>query len=157
MRILILILIVFSFLFISCMKEQKEPKDVAKDTLKKTDTLVKKDSISKTDTLTKKDTINMASLLEGTWISTEDAKSSLKIKGNSWTDMYKGEKSFTNKFAVGDSCLADEKTKTNPKGRYITVFDGADNMCYYIISVNGKNLDLSYVGRGNTLSYKKKK
>ena len=97
------------------------------------------------------------SALEGNWVSTDDPNSELQVKGNDWIEIYKGEKPETTKFATGDSCLANDKAKTNPKGKYITVFDKDESRCFYIVNVSDSKLELSYVGRGNTLTYKKKK
>lgn len=121
---------------------QKElPKETSKETIKES----QKEPDSKT------------SALEGNWISTDDPKSELQVKGNEWIEIYKGEKPETTKFATGDSCLANDKAKTNPKGKYVTVFDKDESRCFYIVNVSDSKLELSYVGRGNTLTYKKKK
>lgn len=118
----------------------------------------KKDNLVKDSTVTKKETAEQKNiLLEGIWISTEDAKSSVEVKSNIWTELYTGEKPESYKFATGDTCLANSNSGSNPAGKYITVFDSEGNRCYYIVSVNDTRLELSYVGRGNTLTYKKKK
>jgi hypothetical protein len=123
----------------------------------KKDTLSQKELPKETVKESVKEPDSKTSALEGNWVSTDDPKSELQIKGNEWIELYKGEKPETTKFATGDSCLANEKAKTNPKGKYITVFDKDDSRCFYIVSVNDARLELSYVGRGNTLTYKKKK
>lgn len=130
---------------------------------KKPVTETKKDSVSQKELPkeTVKESVkepdSKTSALEGNWVSTDDPKSELQIKGNEWIEIYKGEKPETTKFATGDSCLANDKVKTNPKGKYITVFDKDESRCFYIVNVNDSKLELSYVGRGNTLTYKKKK
>jgi hypothetical protein len=130
---------------------------------KKPVTETKKDTVSKKElpkeTLKEsvKEPDSKTSALEGNWISTDDPKSELQVKGNEWIEIYKGEKPETTKFATGDSCLANDKAKTNPKGKYITVFDKDESRCFYIVNVSDSKLELSYVGRGNTLTYKKKK
>jgi len=134
---------------------------------KKSVTETKKDTVSKKELTSElpKETLkesakepdSKTSALEGNWVSTDDPKSELQVKGNEWIEIYKGETPETTKFATGDSCLANDKAKTNPKGKYITVFDKDDSRCFYIINVNDTKLELSYVGRGNTLTYKKKK
>jgi hypothetical protein len=130
---------------------------------KKQVTEIKKDTVSQKEL--PKETLKVAdkepdsktSALEGNWVSTDDPKSELQVKGNEWIEIYKGEKPETTKFATGDSCLANDKARTNPKGKYITVFDKDESRCFYIVSVTDSKLELSYVGRGNTLTYKKKK
>ncbi|HEY5123902.1 MAG TPA: hypothetical protein VIK14_09225, partial [Ignavibacteria bacterium] len=95
-------------------------------------------------------------LLEGLWISDEDSKSSIQVKSNLWLEMYEKEKTDTFKFALGDSCLANSEAKTNPNGKYITVFDPDGNRCFFIVNSENSKLELSFVGRGNTLRYTKK-
>lgn len=113
------------------------------------------------DTVTKKEAVKETEIkniiFEGIWISTEDSKSLVQVKANNWIEMYEGEKTDTFKFALGDSCLANINAKANPNGKYITVFDPDGNRCFFVVNVNDAKLELSYVGRGNTLIYKKKK
>ena len=143
---LLAVAIMVSFILTSCSS-------------KKSDNETKKDTTAKKElpkeTLKDADTKN--TLLEGNWVSTDDPKSELQVKGNEWIETYKGEKPEATKFATGDSCLANDKAKTNPKGKYITVFDKDESRCFYIVNVSDSKLELSYVGRGNTLTYKKKK
>jgi hypothetical protein len=138
-------LLMCSLLF-SC---KSDPGKTDKDSAPKKDTVQKKDSMKEPEVKN--------SVLDGTWISTEDSKSVLQVKGSDWTEVYEGEKPDTYKFGFGDSCLANPNAKTNPSGKYITVFDIDGNRCFFIVSVNESKLELSYVGRGNTLTYKKKK
>ncbi len=97
------------------------------------------------------------SIIEGSWTSTDDSKYQIQIKGNEWYDLYEGEKPGTFKFAFGDSCLADKNAKVNPAGKYVTIFENDGSRCFFIVSVKENKLELSYVGRGNTLTFKKKK
>lgn len=145
LKFILLIVTIFSLAFLcSCKSDSGKPD---KDTTPKKDTIQKKE----------KEPEAKNSILEGTWISTEDSKSVLQVKGNDWTELYEGEKPDTYKFGFGDSCLANPNAKTNPNGKYITVFDVDGNRCFFIVSVNDSKLELSYVGRGNTLKYTKKK
>ncbi|MDD5360542.1 MAG: hypothetical protein PHN88_00300 [Ignavibacteria bacterium] len=145
LKFILLIVTIFSLPFVYSCKSN--PGKTDKDTAPKKDTVQKKE----------KEPEVKNSVLEGTWISTEDSKSALQVKGNDWTEIYEGEKPDTFKFGFGDSCLANQNAKTNPSGKYITVFDVDGNRCFYIVSVSDSKLELSYVGRGNTLKYIKKK
>ncbi|HEY5534474.1 MAG TPA: hypothetical protein VIL99_06025 [Ignavibacteria bacterium] len=138
----LIFIIAVSLLFFSCSKNENKNSTAPKDTT------AKKESIKETE---QKNT-----LLEGLWISDEDSKSSIQVKSNLWLEMYEKEKTDTFKFALGDSCLANSGTKTNPNGKYITVFDPAGNRCFFIVNSANSKLELSYVGRGNTLRYTKK-
>lgn len=136
----------------SCNTDSKKPV-----TETKKDTVSQKELPKETVKESNKEPDSKTSALEGNWVSTDDPNSELKVKGNEWIEIYKGEKPETTKFATGDSCLVNDKAKTNPKGKYITVFDKDESRCFYIVNVNDSKLELSYVGRGNTLTYKKNK
>ena len=138
----LIFIIAASLLFFSCSKNEN------KSTIAPKDTTAKKESIKETE---QKNT-----LLEGLWISDEDSKSSIQVKSNLWLEMYEKEKTDTFKFALGDSCLANSEAKTNPNGKYITVFDPDGNRCFFIVNSENSKLELSFVGRGNTLRYTKK-
>jgi hypothetical protein len=143
---------IFSLMLTSCNTDSKKP-----ITETKKDTVSQKELPKETVKESNKEPDSKTSALEGNWVSTDDPKSELQVKGNEWIEIYKGEKPETTKFATGDSCLANDKAKTNPKGKYITVFDKDESRCFYIVNVNDSKLELSYVGRGNTRTYKKKK
>ena len=135
-----------SLLFFSCSKSENKISTTSKDTTSG------KDSTKES----RKDTELINTKLGGLWISDEDSKSSINIASNIWLEMYDKEKTDTFKFAIGDSCLANSDSKTNANGKYITVFDPEGNRCFYIVKFTNSKLELSYVGRGNTLRYTKK-
>jgi hypothetical protein len=139
----VFILAVLTVSIFSCNKKTEKVTTSAKDSVTKKEA-VKENEIKNT-------------VFEGTWISTEDSKSQLQVKANEWIELYEGEKTETFKFAIGDSCLANVNAKVNPSGKYITVFDPDGNRCFYAVNITDAKLELSYVGRGNTLLYKKKK
>jgi hypothetical protein len=141
--ITILFIAVISISLFSCNKKTEKVITTAKDTT------VKKETVKETEI---KNTV-----FEGTWISTEDSKSKVQVKANNWIEMYEGEKTDTLRFAVGDSCLANINAKAKPNGKDIPVFDPDGKRCFLVVNVNDAKLELSYVGRGNTLTYKKKK
>jgi len=125
------------------------------DTIKKEkESVPQKDSVQKKESI--KETDAKKSVLEGHWISIDDTSYQVQVKANDWIEFIEGEKPETYKFAIGDSCLANINAKTNPNGKYVTVFDEGIR-CFYIIAVNDNKLELSYMARGNTLTFKKKK
>jgi hypothetical protein len=135
-------IIAASLQFFSCSKNENKTTTAPKDTT------TKKESI--------KDIEQINTVLGGLWISDDDSKSSINITSNLWLEMYEKEKTDTFKFAIGDSCLVNPEAKTNASGKYITVFDPDGNRCFYIVKFANSRLELSYVGRGNTLRYTKK-
>lgn len=134
---------VISITVFSCGKKTEKVTTPSKDTS------VKKEAVKENEI---KNTV-----FEGVWISSEDAMSQVQVKADNWIEMYEGEKADTFKFATGDSCLADLKAKAKANGKYITVFDPDGSRCFFVINVSDSKLELSYTGRGNTLTYKKRK
>ncbi len=117
--------------------------------------------IQRKDTVQQKEPVKVSepkpTPLEGSWISADDEKYLVQIKANEWTDFYVGERPEIFKFSISDSCVSSPNEKTNNSGKYITVFDKKGNRCYYIVNIDPLSLELSYVGRGNTLKFKKRK
>ncbi len=97
------------------------------------------------------------SKLIGTWVSNEDSKYELEITTSEWIDTYEGKNTLKAKYILGDTCAVSITDKNIQSGKYITVFDNSEIYCYFIVSATDENLELSYVGRGNTLSFSKKK
>jgi hypothetical protein len=142
----LIFIITASLLFFSCSKNENKISITTKDTTTKKESI--KESIKQTEQIN--------TVLGGLWISDEDSKSSIQITSNIWLEMYEKEKTDTFKFAIGDSCLANPEAKTSATGKYITVFDPEGNRCFFIVKSTNSKLELSYVGRGNTLRYTKK-
>jgi len=133
---------VLALLVCSCTKKEEKCTTTAKDTT------AKKESVKETE--------QKSGVLEGVWVSDDDKLSKIRIMGSEWTEIYDGETPEIYKFGIGDSCLANAEAKGNPKGKYITVFDPDGNRCFYVVKASETKLELSYVGRGNTLRYSKK-
>lgn len=96
-------------------------------------------------------------LLQGKWRSLDDAGVYIEFEGNTRTEYTENTKEkIIHYFDISDQCNNDTKGNTNTinvPDKYIS-FNDID-MCYYIIKITPKELELSYVGRGNTLKYKK--
>jgi hypothetical protein len=95
------------------------------------------------------------STIEGNWQSTEDAKSEVKIEGGQYIDIYDGKEVANSAFSYHKVCPED----CGPAGKEPCIRTiGQDAMCYTVIFADGKTLQLSLIGgRGNTLSFKRKK
>lgn len=90
--------------------------------------------------------------LEGTWKSLDDPRSGLAFAEGSKTDTYDGEAVATEKIGVFDSCDGDAPAEP-ATGQYL--LETETGMCWFLISVAEETLELSYVGRGNTLRYRR--
>jgi hypothetical protein len=98
-----------------------------------------------------------ATMLIGTWQSTEDPKSSIKIADGQYSDVYEGQTpaSPAMRYIYYPTCPKD----CNPiaKTRCLKII-GQDDICYTVVKADGKVLEISQIGgRGNTNKYVKKK
>lgn len=93
--------------------------------------------------------------LIGEWQSTEDANDWLKFTKDQCFDYYIGDADLSvNQYILDYNCDGTAPAPTDGEApAYIRLTD--DDMCWYIIKVDEENLELSYVGRGNTLTYKR--
>ncbi|WP_205502193.1 hypothetical protein [Rufibacter psychrotolerans] len=96
-------------------------------------------------------------LLQGKWQHTVDSTNFLVFEKNHMKEIAAGQKTWTDEeFVLSDRCrnAADQARNVSPdKEKYISVTDS--DLCWYIVAVDSASLELSYVGRGNTLSYRK--
>jgi hypothetical protein len=92
--------------------------------------------------------------LLGTWVSTEDEKSVLKIENGMYIEVYDGEEMGRTPFQFFPKC----PPFCNPEGGFACLaVMGQDDVCYAVVKADGMNLEFSMVGgTGNTLVYKKK-
>ena len=132
-----------SLLFLSCSQENK------------TDEL-ENDSISVSEAEPSKvpKGNNYAELLIGKWQSVDDPKHTLEFTSKKRISFYGTEKSTEEVYALAQTCQnsSDQKeSQSSEKSAYLSVEES--DMCWFIVSLSSKKLELSYVGRGNTLIY----
>ncbi len=92
--------------------------------------------------------------LENSWVSTTDPKSELAIGNGKYTEIYDSEPGPRMPFSYHKSCPKD----CNPVAPTpcIRVY-GQDDVCYTVVKVDAKKLELSMIGgTGNTLVFKPK-
>lgn len=82
--------------------------------------------------------------LTGTWVSTEDKKYRVIIKGSIMQEYYDKEKTAVLRFRIHRNLLTAKDIKTG------------DVFKYDLVTVNNKQLTMIYLGRGNTLSFRRK-
>lgn len=92
--------------------------------------------------------------MQGKWVSTDDPKASFEMIGSEQTDSYEGQVMAVSVVTFADACPGAE-----PVGPvFFSQQMGGDPMdlpCYSMVSVTPERLELSYVGRGNTLIYQR--
>ena len=90
-------------------------------------------------------------LLIGKWQSTDDENHFVEFTKDARIETY-GDYEDTERYSISNSCKNGGEIESN-KDNYISGW--MSELCWYIISVDDKNLSLSFVGRGNTLNYKR--
>ena len=98
-------------------------------------------------------------LLQGKWQSMEDKTNFLVFDKNERKEIAEGMEAWDIElFELSDKCLneSDEENETElEKEKYISCKES--EICWYIVSINKDFLTLSFMGRGNSLKYKKVK
>jgi len=92
----------------------------------------------------------MHNAISGSWVSTDDTKSHLSFNnGDTRTDDYNGFEPSSKSYTLAYSCNSQEATET--------VYIISDNLCWSVDEVTKNTLILTFMGRGNTLTYKRPK
>ena len=117
------------------------------------DERVATDNDATTDAPTVTETLSgVTGNLQGTWRSLDDSLHTVTFEGNLLTMGYVGtEPDEPENFVVGNTCPGAPEPEPADEGRYLSVPDAG--RCYYVVELTDNFLELSYVGRGNTLRY----
>ena len=91
------------------------------------------------------------SLLIGKWQSTDDENNFIEFTGRLKIESNIRSENIE-KYTLSNTCLNGEGIESEKK-EYISGLKSG--MCWYIISIDNESLSLSFVGRGNTLNYKR--
>jgi len=98
-------------------------------------------------------------LLQGKWQSQEDQNNYVEFKGNIRSEIGEGMTAPEEEtFFLSDKCSNEsdkETVKESDPDNYITCIQS--DMCWHIDKIDENTLMLTYVGRGNTLTYKRTK
>jgi hypothetical protein len=106
-----------------------------------------------------KNVISVNELIQGKWQSTVDKSNFLIFDKKERKESSDGMKTWDKEtFVLSNKCL-NETDKDNglelEKDKYISCKES--DLCWYIVYLNKDFLTLSYMGRGNTLKYKRVK
>lgn len=95
----------------------------------------------------------LKSLLIGKWKSTDDQNNFIEFTSDVMIETNIGVKDIE-EYTLSNTCVNGEGIASK-KDDYISGLKS--ELCWYIISIDEENLSLSFVGRGNTLNYKRVK
>ncbi len=106
-----------------------------------------------------KQTVTNIELLQGKWQSTEDETNFLKFENNHRMEIAEGMDEWSDEtITLSDKCSNEsDKLKEIKAEKDLYITSESSDMCWYIIDLNEEILTLAYMGRGNTLSYKRVK
>lgn len=104
-------------------------------------------------------TDSFPTLLQGKWQHTEDKTNYLIFEGNIRKEMAEGMDDWdVEEIIISDQCKNRSNLDGNAnreRGFYISAL--TSDLCWYIAHVDKESLALIYMGRGNTLTYKRVK
>lgn len=147
-----------AFLLVSCDNNQtKLPKlDTHNDETSQTIVTTEETPPNNENNFSGKQTL---ALLQGKWQHIDDQTNYLVFEGNHRKEIAGDMNEWDDEeFILSDKCLNESNKSTDMElaaDQYITC--SKSDLCWYIISVDEKNLTLSYMGRGNTLEYRRVK
>ena len=100
-------------------------------------------------------TVDKADLLEGKWVSATDPNVSWTFADGQLTEGLKGEqdRSQSGAYTISDDCLNGDGSGVKSPEDYLNLVN--PDRCFFIVGLTDKELTLSYVGRGNTLRFRK--
>ncbi len=97
-------------------------------------------------------------LLIGKWQSTDDANYHIAFTKEDKIDSYNGENTGQEPYILASSCLNEsDKGGDGPSTTPTYISVQKSNMCWYIINLDQQQLSLAYMGRGNSLNFRRLK
>ena len=91
---------------------------------------------------------------DGKWICVQDPLSSIVVKGEQVTDYYRNKLTGTTRY-VFTKHVCDESYETAAKNPLYLVWH--EGMCYEVIGITEKYIELVYTSTGTTVTYSRKK
>lgn len=91
--------------------------------------------------------------MQGTWTSVDDPQSVVRVDGMMWTDVYGGEMVSQSVMSFADACSDGSEGGGAVMELFSTPSQDMPAMCYSDLSADTARMEMSYMGRGNTLAY----
>lgn len=91
---------------------------------------------------------------DGKWISIDDPKSGIEIKDGKWIMFYEGME--TQASDIYDIEVINKLEGSEIASTLFTLSNESESLDYALLEYNDETLSMSYLDRGNTLTYKKK-
>tara|TARA_R110002072_G_scaffold14272_2_gene59419 strand:- start:129266 stop:129715 length:450 start_codon:yes stop_codon:yes gene_type:complete len=140
-------ILLFTILLIGCKNEGNTSKITDADT-----TEVEKNTIDSTTEMTSAN----FKLIQGTWRNVDDPFSTLVFEGNTTKNFYDGmDVGKIIEFSLGNNCEDGSNPENSSENDAYISTKGSANECYYIVKLDQDSLIMSFLGRGNTLRFKR--
>ena len=106
-------------------------------------------------TLEAEQTATSLQTIQGTWTSTDDANSTVEFIGRTKIDYYEDQAVTQAEFKLYELSPDSSTPQENDDGAHLVVGNGDDMFEYTIVELTDSILTLTYLARGNTLSYQR--
>jgi len=140
-------LISFCIIFSGCGNKQTTQTNI--------DTVSKKTNLNQPNESTVNTSLTMT-LLQGSWQSLDDESNYVIFENNHRKELAIESNGTDEEFVLSEKCMNKSDANNgipSEKDKYISCLQS--DMCWYIVKLDSVNLELSYMGRGNTLRYMK--
>lgn len=91
--------------------------------------------------------------MQGTWVSVDDPQSVVRVEGLLWTDVYGGEVVSQSVMSFADACSDGSEGGGAVMELFSIPPQDMPAMCYSDLFADKARMEMSYMGRGNTLAY----
>lgn len=147
-----------ALLLAACTQNQETASVIKPENSQETESTKEIKIAEKTEQSSEQEDLSFAELLQGRWQSTEDNSNYLIFEKGLRKEIAAGMKVWDEEpYELSNHCLnesdAEKIQDADEEMAYITCKQS--DMCWNIVSIDKENLSLSYVGRGNTLNYKR--
>ncbi|EEW25149.1 hypothetical protein [Rhodobacter ferrooxidans] len=95
-------------------------------------------------------------MMQGGWIDATDPQNELQVLGSEEVNFYAGDIVETDVLTFADQCPDGPEGVGPVITKQMMGGDPMDVPCFYIVSLTPDRMELSYVGRGNTLIFNRK-
>lgn len=91
--------------------------------------------------------------MQGKWVSVDDPQSVVQVEGLLWTDVYGGEAMGQSVMSYYTACSDGTEGDGTVLELFVVGSQESDSLCYSVLTVDAQRMELSYMGRGNTLAF----
>lgn len=91
--------------------------------------------------------------MQGTWVSVDDPQAMVRVDGLMWTDVYGGEELSQSVMSFAPACSDGSEGDGAVMELFSIPPQDMPAMCYSDLYLEPARMEMSYMGRGNTLAF----